>query len=122
MEEQTNVWDWDQEIEWLKQREENQIRADKVKNEEILDISKVERVESKVFEFKTEKGEIRKVERKFYIFPDRTVLVPVSLHKKIVRFVDKLGKDIKVQVFVEGSGLGTRYDAVPILSHTEKPE
>ena len=88
----------------------------KPKDGEVLDLAKLENIEETEDVFTKKDGTEQRVIRFRYIFSDRTLVVPSTLHKKIARIKKEYGDRVtRVKVTVTGEGLATRYDALPVL-------
>ena len=89
----------------------------KVKHGEIIEYEMIDTIEEKEHTFTDDKtGQPRVVIRFHYLMPDKTVVVPISLHKEIMRLKTENPTLKKIKVYVEGQGLKTRYSAVPIIN------
>jgi len=104
--------DWKAQLE----RAEQLKGGDRPKNEDILIFSSIEKIEEKIDIFDNDDGTKKKVTRFYYYFKDRTLIVPVTLHRKIARLKVEYGDRLdRVKFLVEGTGIKTRYDALPLL-------
>ena len=83
------------------------------KNDDKLVLELVKSIETKEFEYKDGKTGKKKV----YTLLDGTqYVVPFALHNKIVSVRKEYGTKIAaVKIKVTGSGLETRYDALPVI-------
>lgn len=104
-------------IDWNAQFERNkEIKAKRglrPENGTILEMTKLKEIQEFTDEYDDQKGGVRKVIRFKYLFSDKTLIVPQTLHGKVTKIM-KLSsvRPDRIQVIKEGQGINTRYDAV----------
>ena len=104
--------DWEKEYE----RVEELAGGVKPKDGEVIHLSRIETIEEKEEKYTQDDGSVRRVIRFYYKMPDRTIIVPFTLHRKIAKIKKEYGDRVtKVRVAVTGEGKFTRYDALPVL-------
>lgn len=83
-------------------------------NGDILEMTKLKDV-SEFEDTYTRDGNTTKVMRWKYMFENKTMIMPITLHKKIVKIMHLTSvKPERIQVVKEGEGLKTKYDAVAL--------
>lgn len=102
-------------IDWKKEHERAS-SSNRPKDQDTIDLTKIKSINEVEEEFDND-GQIRKVMRFKYLFVDENfILVPRTLHKKISELKVEYGDRLhEVKVKVEGTGIKTKYDAMPIL-------
>ena len=101
MEEQTNVWDWTDEIRKIEEREKEleQFRGSVIQDGETIHIPDVARIDEKIVEFQRPDGGVRKVTRYFYHFKDGSKkIVPWDVHRQIGKQIKQFGKNIDIVI------------------------
>ena len=100
-----------------KERVNELLSSNKPKNDDIINLDDVKTIEIREDTFQNKDGTENISVRFIYkMMNGKEIVVPATLHKKIsalkVEYDDKLSR---IKVVVEGAGLKTKYDAMPLL-------
>jgi len=105
-------------VDWDKQRDrlDELASGSRPKDGDIINLDMVREIDEREDSFVVN-GKTVKVLRFVYVLEDETeIVVPVSLHGKIAKLEKEYGDRLTtVKVRVEGEGLKTRYDALPLI-------
>lgn len=105
-------------IDWKDQYKRTQElkTGDRPKDGDVIDFADIISIEEKLDEFTDKDGNLKKIIRFYYKLSDKTISVPRTLHEKISKIkVEYDDRVTKVKVSVTGTGINTRYDALPVL-------
>lgn len=86
--------------------------GDYVKDGDIIDLDPnvLVDVEAKAEEYVDKTGKLIKTTRFYYIFKDKTLRVPWTVHDQILK--NQREGVTRVKVFVSGTGIGKRYQVI----------
>ena len=87
----------------------------KIEDGQVIDLDAVEDVEERDYTFDND-GVPRTVTRYIYTSAEERLIVPISLHRKILELKHEYrGRLSRVKIKVTGAGIKTRYDAMPLI-------
>ena len=84
--------------------------GDYVKDGDFIDLDLLLDVQAKAEEYVDKTGKLIKTTRFYYVFKDKTLRVPWTVHDQVLKNI-KEGVT-KVKVFVSGTGIGKRYQVI----------
>ena len=99
-------------VNWDAEREkfESLGAGDFVKDGDIIDLDQVLDVQVKTEEYTDKTGKLIKATRFYYIFKDKTLRVPWTVHDQVLK--NQREGITRVKVFVSGSGISKKYQVI----------
>ena len=102
-------------VDWNAEREkfESLGAGDYVKDGDIIDLTQLLEVQNKLEEYVDKTGKLIKTTRFYYIFKDKTLRVPWTVHDQVLK--NQREGVTQVKVFVSGTGIGKRYQVIAVV-------